>query len=115
MKTVKLASTRYLDRLPTSGNDGGRAFRDLDMERQVLKIAEGIERWEIQIRDAGGNPVRSYGEGALGGEIRWDGRGDDRPTRGSFDGQEREGPGFLRRHVGHLRIGEHLLRHSSRS
>ena len=42
LKTVKLASTKYLDRLPTSGNDQGRAFRDLDMERQVLEIAEGI-------------------------------------------------------------------------
>ena len=42
LKTVKLASTRYLDRLPTTGNDRGRAFRDLDMERQVLKIAERI-------------------------------------------------------------------------
>ena len=42
LKTVKLASTRYLDRLPTTGNEHGRAFRDLDMERQVLKIAEGI-------------------------------------------------------------------------
>ncbi len=42
MKTVKLASARYLDRLPTSGNDLGRAFRDLDMERQVLEIAQTI-------------------------------------------------------------------------
>ena len=42
LKTVKLASTKYLDRLPTSGNEQGRAFRDLDMERQVLKIAEEI-------------------------------------------------------------------------
>ena len=42
LKTVKLASTKYLDRLPTSGNEHGRAFRDLDMERQVLKIAERI-------------------------------------------------------------------------
>ena len=42
LKTVKLASTKYLDRLPTSGNAQGRAFRDLDMERQVLQIAEGI-------------------------------------------------------------------------
>ena len=42
LKTVKLASTKYLDRLPTSGNDGGRAFRDLDMERHVLEIAEQI-------------------------------------------------------------------------
>ena len=42
LKTVKLASTRYLDRLPTSGNALGRAFRDLDMERQALEIAERI-------------------------------------------------------------------------
>ena len=42
LKTVKLASTKYLDRLPTSGNAQGRAFRDLDIERQVLEIAEGI-------------------------------------------------------------------------
>jgi len=42
LKTVKLASTRYLDRLPTSGNALGRAFRDVDMERQVLEIAEHI-------------------------------------------------------------------------
>jgi len=42
LKTVKLASTKYLDRLPTSGNEQGRAFRDLDMERQVLRIAEQI-------------------------------------------------------------------------
>jgi fumarate hydratase class I len=42
LKTVKLASTKYLDRLPTSGNEHGRAFRDLDMEQQVLRIAEQI-------------------------------------------------------------------------
>jgi fumarate hydratase class I len=42
LKTVKLASTKYLDRLPTSGNAQGRAFRDPGMERQVLEIAEGI-------------------------------------------------------------------------
>ena len=28
LKTVKLASTKYLDALPTSGNEGGQAFRD---------------------------------------------------------------------------------------
>ena len=42
LKTVKLASTRYLDCLPTTGNATGRAFRDLDMEQQVLQIAEQI-------------------------------------------------------------------------
>ncbi|MBW2312716.1 MAG: fumarate hydratase [Deltaproteobacteria bacterium] len=38
MKTVKLASTHYLDRLPTTGNEQGRAFRDLDLEEKVLKL-----------------------------------------------------------------------------
>ncbi|MEN6526077.1 MAG: fumarate hydratase, partial [Candidatus Polarisedimenticolia bacterium] len=39
LKTVKLASARYLDALPTSGNEHGRAFRDLEMEAKVLEIA----------------------------------------------------------------------------
>ena len=36
LKTVKLASTRYLDGLPTYGNEHGQAFRDLEMEEKVL-------------------------------------------------------------------------------
>lgn len=39
LKTAKLASARYLDHLPTSGNALGRAFRDLEWEQQVLQIA----------------------------------------------------------------------------
>ena len=35
LKTVKLASTKALDNLPTSGDASGRAFRDLEMEREV--------------------------------------------------------------------------------
>jgi len=38
LKTVKLASTRYLDSLPTSGNKYGQAFRDLELEAQVLEL-----------------------------------------------------------------------------
>ncbi len=38
MKTVKLASTRWLDTLPTSGDRTGHAFRDIEMERRVLEI-----------------------------------------------------------------------------
>lgn len=40
MKTVKLASTKYYDTLPTTGNELGRAFRDLEMEEKVLKAAQ---------------------------------------------------------------------------
>ncbi len=41
LKTVKLASTHYLDSLPTSGNDLGRGFRDLELEQEVLKMTQG--------------------------------------------------------------------------
>jgi len=39
LKTAKLASAHYLDDLPTSGNNLGRAFRDLEWEQKVLEIA----------------------------------------------------------------------------
>jgi fumarate hydratase class I len=39
MKVVKLATTRYLDALPTTGNEHGRAFRDLAWEEKILQIA----------------------------------------------------------------------------
>ena len=39
LKTVKLASTKYLDHLPTSGSPGGRAFRDTALEQQMLHAA----------------------------------------------------------------------------
>lgn len=42
MKTVKLASTKYYDALPTSGNEHGRAFRDLEMEAKLLKAAHQL-------------------------------------------------------------------------
>ncbi|MGE4480458.1 fumarate hydratase [Acidocella sp.] len=42
LKTVKLASTKYYDHLPTSGDATGHAFRDLEMERQVLEISRKI-------------------------------------------------------------------------
>jgi fumarate hydratase class I len=40
LKTVKLASTRYLDTLPTTGNAEGRAFRDRQLEEQVWKLTQ---------------------------------------------------------------------------
>ena len=39
LKTLKLATTGYLDNLPTTGNEGGRAFRDPALEEKVLKAA----------------------------------------------------------------------------
>ena len=40
--TVKLASTHYYDELPTTGNEYGRAFRDVELEKQVLAEAHKI-------------------------------------------------------------------------
>ena len=38
MKTLKLATCKYLDELPIKGNNSGRAFRDIEMEKEILKI-----------------------------------------------------------------------------
>ena len=40
--TVKLASTHYYDNLPTTGDETGRAFRDVELEKQVLEEAYKI-------------------------------------------------------------------------
>jgi fumarate hydratase class I len=40
LKTAKLASARYLDTLPVTGNDLGRGFRDLDLEAKILALAQ---------------------------------------------------------------------------
>ncbi len=42
LKTVKLASTKYLDNLPTQGNELGHAFRDVEMEKQLLDAAHKL-------------------------------------------------------------------------
>ena len=40
MKVLKLGTTKYLDALPTTGNEHGRAFRDLEWEKKILEIAQ---------------------------------------------------------------------------
>jgi fumarate hydratase class I len=42
LKTVKLTTTRYYDSLPTSGNEHGRAFRDIELEKELLELAREI-------------------------------------------------------------------------
>jgi fumarate hydratase class I len=42
LKTVKLASAKYLDHLPTSGSESGHAFRDLELEAQLLKRSQAL-------------------------------------------------------------------------
>jgi fumarate hydratase class I len=42
LKTVKLATARYLDGLPTVGSESGHAFRDPELEARVLKISQEL-------------------------------------------------------------------------
>ncbi len=42
LQAVKYASAGYYDNLPTTGNEGGRAFRDLEWEKKVLAITEEL-------------------------------------------------------------------------
>ncbi len=42
LKTVKLASTKYYDALPTEGNEHGQAFRDVALEEELLKEAQNL-------------------------------------------------------------------------
>ncbi len=39
LKTVKLASTKWLDGLPTKGDKSGHAFRDIELEQKILEIS----------------------------------------------------------------------------
>ncbi len=42
MKTVKLATAKELDGLPSEGNEHGQAFRDLELEARLLKAAQDL-------------------------------------------------------------------------
>ena len=42
MLTVKLASTKFYDNLPTTGDETGRAFRDVELENKLLELANNI-------------------------------------------------------------------------
>jgi fumarate hydratase class I len=42
MKTVKLASTKYYDTLPDHGSEDGHAFRDKEMEREILQMTQSL-------------------------------------------------------------------------
>ncbi len=44
LKAVKLASTRYLDALPTAGSADGHAFRDLEMEAEIHRMTQATRR-----------------------------------------------------------------------
>ncbi|PIW25750.1 MAG: fumarate hydratase [Rhodospirillales bacterium CG15_BIG_FIL_POST_REV_8_21_14_020_66_15] len=42
LKTVKLASTKYLDELPTQGGEFGQAFRDLEWEEKIHELTRSM-------------------------------------------------------------------------
>jgi fumarate hydratase class I len=42
LKTVKLASAKYYDTLPTTGNEQGQAFRDVELEKKLIEAAQKL-------------------------------------------------------------------------
>ena len=48
LKTVKLASARYLDTLPTEGTPAAHGFRDLELEEEVLKLTQTRDRRAVR-------------------------------------------------------------------
>lgn len=42
LKTVKMASTKYYDELPTSGSESGHAFRDIALEQEIHKLTQNL-------------------------------------------------------------------------
>ena len=42
LETVKKASIKYYDNLPTTGNEYGRAFRDIELEKELLEASRNI-------------------------------------------------------------------------
>lgn len=42
LKTVKMASAKYLDALPTEGNESGQAFRDIELEKKILNASYAL-------------------------------------------------------------------------
>jgi fumarate hydratase class I len=42
VETAKLASARYLDSLPVTGSEAGHAFRDVELEAEVLKLTQAF-------------------------------------------------------------------------
>ncbi|NCY09744.1 MAG: hypothetical protein EBX38_05050 [Actinobacteria bacterium] len=49
VETAKLASTKYLDSLPTSGSTSGHGFRDIELEGKVLALAQHRHRDRLQL------------------------------------------------------------------
>lgn len=42
LKTVKMASTKYYDELPTTGGPNGQAYRDIEWEERILKMSQDL-------------------------------------------------------------------------
>ncbi len=63
LKTVKLASAKYYDNLPTEGNELGQAFRDIALEERLKKASEELAWcavwWEIFCTRRTGDPSTS--------------------------------------------------------
>ena len=89
LKTVKLASTRYLDDLPGEGNDKGIAIRDREMEHQRERRRSGIPATRERLGDKAPGFER-VGQGSLPESSRARSRG-NRPGRSAGSGRPHAG------------------------
>jgi hypothetical protein len=67
LKTAKYASAHYLDSLPTSGNDLGRGFRDLELEADVLSDTRPLVTLVEALKGAAGSALRFMRDPTRGG------------------------------------------------
>ena len=59
LKTVKLASAHYYDELPTEGNEHGQAFRDVQLEQELLEEAQKLGLVALSVCHVTAHPARS--------------------------------------------------------
>ena len=115
MKTVKLASTHYLDELPTKGSDDGHAFRDLEMEREVHQLTQvsgrrrAVRRQIFLPRCARDPPAAARRVAAdwIGRVVR------GRPAGAGQDHARRRVPGRARAQSGEISAGYRRVRSSA--
>jgi fumarate hydratase class I len=74
LKTVKLASAKYYDNLPTEGNELGQAFRDIELEERLKKAVRGA--WGLGAQFGGKYFAARYSGGSLAAAWRLLSRGD---------------------------------------
>ena len=95
LKTVKLASTKYYDGLPTKGGGVGQAFRDVELEQKLLEAANKL-RHRRPVRRQVLRPRRPRGAAAAPRRLLPGGHGRLLLGRPEHQGQDRQGRALAR-------------------